>query len=133
MELKLLGTDSDKDWFAIFYIDRGEDLNAYIWSYADGEVKITDIYGMERYCRHAVDGIYVGDDMPQEFIERAYDIIKNYPKDKMQEMLDEFNESDEEGKKHEELYREREEYEDECIADIKSGKCDENGMYWFIY
>lgn len=133
MKLELLGTDESKEWFAIFYIDRGEDLNAYIWSYADGEVRITDIYGMERYCRHSVSGIYVGDDMPQEIIDKAYENIRNLPKEKMEEMLEYFNESDERMKENEEAYREREEYEDDCIADIKSGKHDENGMYWFIY
>ena len=133
MTLEFLGTDSTKEWFAIFYIDRGEDLNAYIWSYEDGDVRITDIYGMERYCRHSADGIYVGDDVPQEFIEKTYDNIKNLPADQLSKMLEEFNERDEKNREDEEEYREREEYEDECIADIKSGKHDEDGLYRFIY
>lgn len=132
MKLELLGVDETKDELAIFYIDRGEDLNAYIWSYVDGYVDITDIYGMERYCRHSVSGIYVGEDMPKELIEKAYENIKNMPEEELKEKLDAFNERDKQLKQDEERYREREEYEDACIGDIKNGEFGEDGLYWFM-
>jgi ABC-type phosphate/phosphonate transport system substrate-binding protein len=87
---------------------------------------------MERYCRHSVSGIYVGEDMPKELIEKAYENIKNMPEEELKEKLDAFNERDKQLKQDEERYREREEYEDACIGDIKNGEFGEDGLYWFM-
>lgn len=132
MELKLLGTDEFKNEFAVFYIDNGEDLNAYIWVFEDGMVKITDIYGLARYCNHAVSPIYVGEDMPEEFIDEARKTLSELDSGKRKELVDGFNDRIEKLKGNEEMYKEREEYEDGVIKDIEEKNNVKDGMFWFM-
>lgn len=130
--MKVLGTDEFKSRFVVFYIDRGETLNAYVWVDEDGNVKITDIYGLASYCNHAVSPIYVGDDIPEDMVNKAIETLKKLPDDKVDEMLDQFNERDKELQGDEERYKEREEYEDACIKDIEEGNGVEDGKFWFM-
>ena len=132
MELKVLGTDEFKNEFVVFYIDNGDDLNAYVWVYDDGDIKITDIYGLARYCNHAVSPIYVGDDMPEEFVDEARKKLSEMDSEKRKELVDGFNKRIEQLKKNEEEYKEREEYEDGCIEDIENENNVSDGMFWFM-
>ena len=132
MELKLLGTDEHKERFVIFYIDNGEDLNAYLWVYDNGEVWITDIYGLARYCSFSVSPIYVGDDIPEEKVEEAYERLVSLSDEEKKELIDGFNEGIEALKKNEGAYKEKEEYEDGALKDIEEGNNVEDGMFWFM-
>ena len=132
MDLKVLGTDEFKSRFVVFYIDRGETMNAYVWVDEGGRVRITDIYGLASYCNHAVSPIYVGNDIPEDMVNRAIETLKNMPADQMKEMLEGFNERDKELQEAEERYKEREEYEDACIKDIEEGNGIEDGKFWFM-
>jgi len=130
--MKVLGTDEFKSRFVVFYIDRGEALNAYVWVDEDGKVRITDIYGLASYCNHSVSPIYVGDDIPEDMVNKAVETLKKLPEDQIKEMLDQFNERDKEMQRDENEYREREEYEDGCIKDIEEGTGIEDGKFWFM-
>lgn len=130
--MKVLGTDEFKSRFVVFYIDRGEALNAYVWVDEDGKVRITDIYGLASYCNHSVSPIYVGDDIPEDMVNKAVETLKKLPEDQIKEMLDQFNERDKEMQRDENEYREREEYEDGCIKDIEEGNGIEDGKFWFM-
>ena len=130
--MKVLGTDEFKSRFVVFYIDRGETLNAYVWVDEDGKVRITDIYGLASYCNHAVSPIYVGADIPEDMVNKAIETLKKLPDDKVNEMLGQFNERDKELQGDEERYKEREEYEDACIKDIEEGNGVEDGKFWFM-
>lgn len=133
MRMKLLGTDEFKESFVVFYIDRGDYLNAYIWVYEDGPVKITDIYGLASYCNQAVSPIYVGSDMPEEFIEKSYEALEKLPEDEKKKLLDRFNERDTKRlEEDEEDYKEREEYEDGVFEEIRSKRDDPDGIVWFM-
>jgi len=132
MELKLFGTDEFKQELAVFFIDMGEDLNAYIWVDADGSIDITDIYRVASYCNHSVSPFYVGKDMPEEFIEDCYNKIVEMPEDQKVELLEKFNERIENQKKNEEDYKEREEYEDGIMKEWEEKKNSEDGMLWLM-
>ena len=132
MELKLFGVDEFKDNLAVFYIDRGEDLNAYIWVRKNGGIRITDIYGVASYCNHSVSPFYVGDDVPDGFIEEAYGMIESLPDDKRKELIDQFNVRDKRLQENEEEYDERKKYEESYMRarqqEIDSG----DGVLWLM-
>ena len=133
MKIKLLGTDEFKENFVAFYINRGDYLNAYIWVYEDGRVRITDIYGMASYCNQALSPIYVGSEMPEDFVGKASEVLKGMEKEKMDKLLDRFNKRDEELREHdEESYKEREEYEDGVFEEIRAKREDPDGAVWFM-
>lgn len=132
MKLELFGVDSDKTEFVVFYLDRGEELNAYVWVYENKKVRITGIYALESYCAHTVEPFYVGPDMPEELIENAYETLKSMGKDDLSKLLEKFNAQDAQLKENEEDYAEREAYEDGVLKDLRDGNYDEDGMMWLM-
>ena len=131
MELVPFAMDEFKDYFVIFKIDNGEDLNAYLWVYDDGKAKLTDIYGLASYCNHAVSPIYVGE-LPEEQIEEAIEKLNDISPDEKKKMVEQFNKRIEELSGNEELYDERKKYEEDALRDIENGIGVENGMFWFM-
>ena len=133
MKFELLGVDEFKDDFAVFYIDRGELLNAYIWVYSGGKVRVTDIYGLASYCRHAVSPIYVGRDMPEELIRAAREKLEGLSVEEFDSFLSDFSEKDKMRLEHgAEDYKERQAYEAGTFEEIMAKRADPDGMMWFM-
>jgi len=130
MELIPFAMDEFKDYFVIFKIDNGDDLNAYLWVYDDGSAKLTDIYGMASYCNHAVSPIYVGE-IPEDQIEEAMQKLNEVSAEEKKDMVDQFNKRIEQLSSNEELYDERKKYEEGVLKDIEDGNGVKDGMFWF--
>ena len=131
MNLVPFAMDEFKDYFVIFKVDNGDDLNAYLWVYDDGNAKLTDIYGISSYCNHAVSPIYVGE-IPEEQIEEATAKLEEISGDKKKELVDGFNQRMEQLASNEEMYDERKEYERGVLKDIEEGKNVKDGLFWFM-
>ena len=129
MELIPFGMDEGKEYCVIFKIENEDGLNAYLWVYDNGAAKLTDIYGLVRYCTHAVSAVYVGE-IPEEQIEEALQKLSEIPEDRMKEMVDDYNERMRELKEHESAYEELKKYEDSALSEIEKGNT-VDGMFWF--
>lgn len=132
MELKLFGVDEFKDYLAIFYIDRGDDLNAYVWVYENGYIRISDIYAVASFCNHSVSPLYVGNDMPTDLVDKAYDYLAALSGEECKKLIDRFNERDQEMREDEDKYDERKEYENAILKDLKSKADSEDGKLWLM-
>ena len=133
MKLEYFGTDEFKDCLVVFYIDRGENPNAYVWVYEDGTIRVTGIYAVASYCNHSVSPFYVKDDVPQEFIDRAYEHLRDEGEDKLKHLLDEFiKEQNLLQQTNERDYAERKKYEDGVISHLKVVRNSEDGMLWLM-
>lgn len=132
MELKFFGTDEFKSNLVIFYIDRGESLNAYVWVYRNGRVRVTNIYAVASYCNHSVSPFYVKEDVPQGLIDNAYETLDVLGKEEREKLLQEFNHWEEMISQNEKEYAEREEYEDGVIEELEKKRNSEDGLFWLM-
>ena len=128
--MKPFATDEFKNEFVIFRIGDGDKYGAYVWVYDDGLVRVTDIYGLASYCNHSVSPIYVGEDIPEELIDKAYDRLSELTDGEKKELIEGFNEKIERIK--EKGDSEREEYEEGVLKDIREGNNVQDGLFWLM-
>ena len=128
--MKPFATDEFKNEFVIFRIGDGDKYGAYVWVYDDGLVRVTDIYGLASYCNHSVSPIYVGEDIPEELIDKVYDRLSELTDGEKKELIEGFNEKIERIK--EKGDSEREEYEEGVLKDIREGNNVQDGLFWLM-
>lgn len=128
--MKPFATDEFKNEFVIFRIGDGDEYGAYVWVYDDGLVRVTDIYGLASYCNHSVSPIYVGEDIPEELIDKAYDRLSELTDGEKKELIEGFNEKIERIKEKGDT--EREEYEEGVLKDIREGNNVQDGLFWLM-
>ena len=130
MKIEPFAMDEGREGMVIFRIDNGDDLSAYIW--VDEDVRATDIYGLASYCNHAVEPFYVGEDMPKDKIDEAYQRLADLSDEERQELVEEFNKKMEWAKRNEEGYKERLDYEKGVLKDIEEGNNVKDGLFWLM-
>ena len=102
-ELKPFAMDNDKESLVVFRLNRGENLDAFIFVYPplDGEryevidrryFRIGTYRELELYSKWTGEPLDVSGNFPEEIIEAAMQFISDLPSDVKRHALDAFNE-----------------------------------------
>ena len=131
--LKYFGTNEHKDRLVIFELERENIANIYIWVDVtrsdDGRVSLEPVSRIFSYKDHMVSPYWVSEDGVRGLIERALEILDEYPKDVLAEKLKGFEERyNNENGKFDRWYKELDAAEEEMKKAVEEAR--EQSGYW---
>lgn len=96
IELRYVGVDEEKEDLVVFELNREKAVNAFLWVMPnEGERLLLNVFPCHRfisYADHSGSPFWVREDGAEGLIEKALKVIEDYPKDKLMEKLEEFDE-----------------------------------------
>jgi len=132
-ELRFFGADETRKEFAVFELNRENEMNMFIWVFPDHRENervyvefVTRIYS---YLNHAVSPFAVREEDCKEIIEDSLVVLEEYPKELLNEKFKQLeDEMGDDGMFGEDWFREWDEAEEKMFQEVEKAR--EDTGYW---